>query len=360
MTYLKKRTWPEILEGLETHKNVYKAHGWDAKHLRFDREKGVSCIKNALATKLDLHLDQTAPYQKVPAAERKIRTVKERMRTEIANLRYNINRNFLIYLPKYCCRRLNVTTSNIIGINISPYEILTGHRASAKVELKIGFGEYALVHYEGSDKISSQPAVDNASIAKNSMRPRSRACVCLGISSNSMKQTPIIADKFDIVPMPDEMVHKLNELAAEKPITFDEQNLPIPSRSAEAEPITAEEIAAVHQIEPSADVDPDSYTNTNMSAEREVPEMVEETPLRDNFIDDLETPDEIDDDADEDEPFNQEIVDEAARGDEVLLDAAPQPVLEVDTPSLRGDTTAEFRKGEVREKLMRIIYILIK
>lgn len=340
VTYLKKRTWPEILEGLETHKNVYKSHGWDAKYLRFDREKGVSCIKNALATKLDLHLDQTAPYQKVPAAERKIRVVKERMRTEIANLGYNINRNFLIYLPKYCCRRLNITTSNIIGVNISPSEILTGQRASAKVELKVGFGEYALVHYEGADKLCNQPAVDNASVAKNSMRPRSRACVCLGISNNiaasgifydigkTIKQIPLIADNFEIVPMPDAMLIKLNELAKDKPISFDEQQFTIQNRA-----VSTEVIAAEHQIEPSAEVNPDSYTNTTVNAEIEMPEMLEESPLRENFIEDLETNDEIEDDVDNENELNVVLTQNA--------EAIRQ--LSENTHELRGDIADGFR-----------------
>lgn len=251
VTHLKDRKWTTILENLETHKNVYKKYNWNAKYLKFDREKGVSCLKNVLATKLDLHLDQSAPYQKVPAAERKVRLVKERMRCEICNLGFKMNRTFLVYLPQYVCRRLSICTSSIIGVNISPTEMLTDNKVSAKTELKTSFGEYSTVIYKNT-------------AATNSMAPRARCGICLGLSSSSeasgifydiskpLSQEPLVADNYTPTPVPEPVVEYLNNLAEVRPMNFDEQNMSI------LQPYKDD-----MQPEPPVEVDPEQYTNTS-------------------------------------------------------------------------------------------------
>jgi hypothetical protein len=76
------------LSGVEEHKNQYSKHGWSVDTLRFDREKGVVCIQDLLQSKLGIALDMSAPYQKIPVAERKIRLVKRT--SEVVDFEFNV------------------------------------------------------------------------------------------------------------------------------------------------------------------------------------------------------------------------------------------------------------------------------
>jgi len=312
ISYLRARNWPTILKAIEEQKNVYSKHGWNVKGIKFDREKGVEAIRSVLATKLGLHLDTSATAQHQPKIERRIRFVKERIRCELANLGYNVNRNFLVYIPSYVVRKINLSMSNIIGVNMSPKEILTGTKASAKVETRVGFGEHCLVWKKAS--------------ATNSTEKRAVSCICLGLSNNStssgiffdlskpLKQTPMVADNYDISPMPEDVVWKLNELAKEKPVKSDLQffddEMPLPATY----------------------VEPSTYTNTTRTAEDVLTEadvpgplgpvsddfvMAEEASLEE-LLDDPVKPPSVDDEA------AHQQTDDGLRGDVGTTDDVPQ------------------------------------
>jgi len=304
VTHVKDKSWQSVLSALETHKNVYKKYDWNAKYLRFDREKGVSCIKDTLATKLDLHLENSASYQHVAIAERKIRVIKERMRCEICNLGYKMNRNFLLYLPRYVGRRLNICTSNIVGVNISPTEMLTGKRVDSKVELKIGFGEYALAYHPVG--------------VSNDMHPRSTGAICIGLSYNAEasaifydiskppKQTPLMVDNFKTAPMPEDVVQYLNELATNKPILNNDEIM------------KEDENLAQDLAMPEETIDPANYTPTTANAEDEKIELLENPNL---VVEDVLIELEVD-------MFD----DEGAVIDDAQIDITNQPLVE-----LRGE-----------------------
>jgi len=325
ISLVKSKTWIEILQAIETHKNVYVKHGWNnIKTIRFDNEKGVERIRNLLATKLDLHLETSAPYQHVPIVEAKIRRVKERCRCQIAHLDYKMNRTFLAYLPRYVARRLNICPSVHNGVSVSPYEILTGQRVDYKKELRIGFGELAYVHNRTSQPINS---VDIK---------RAKRGICLGISNNSessviffdlakgMTQQVTVADNFTPTPMPDDTVIRLNHIAAGQhmPDTFDDleddaqdedddhddpSDSPVPSSA-------QEDVVIVD------DVEQNEFVSSAVDAESAKVINFDETPLSNNFM----------------ESFEEDEDSSGTHPDEEVNDVMPDP----DQP-LRGGETAQ-------------------
>lgn len=291
-TYLKSRTWINILNTLAAHRNVYSKNGYSVGKLRFDREKGVTCIEKLLQEKLNIALDTSAPYQKIPVAERKIRLVKERCRCEINNLGYKVSRTMLAHLPKYVSRRLNSCTSRIVSVNASPYELLTGKAVSAATELKIGFGEMAYVY-----KVVK---------GGNGMASRDRLGICIGLASNQeasgifydvgkpANQIPLVADNYKVAPMPEQVVEYLNELACENPVVFDESTMSIRDDTAAIAVDTDEygfnfEMATddISQPLPPADIGMEAYIHVNETAD-DLEIIVDDiSPLRDDFMDDL-------------------------------------------------------------------------
>lgn len=376
ITHIKNRGWQTVLEALETHKNTYSKYGWNAKYLRFDRERGVSCIKRVLATKLDLHLENSASYQHVAVAERKIRVVKERMRCEIANLGYKMNSNFLLYLPKYCARRLNIHTMNVIGINISPTELLTGKRTNAKVELKIGFGEFAHVWHPIGES--------------NTMERRTTNGICLGLSNNKEgsvifydlskppKQTPLIVDNFTVAPLPDNIALQLDSLAQQSPIAK-EKKLRREDVTLAVDVLTPENI-----LLPETEIDPDSYINTDSTADQEKLVLVDNpTSITDNIIDELkvnmydENGDHIDKDLSINEIHESETTQVELRGgsdgenhgthDNVdnINTNIPEEAVTMTMPELRGEIDPNRRltrasSGINKKKIFHMTNILSK
>ena len=317
-TYLKQRSWKCIFEAIATHKNTYVEHGYNVGTLRFDREKGVVCLRDHLLNKLGITLDTAAPYQKIPVAERKIRLVKERMRAEINNLGYRINRTMLAYLPKYVARRLNSTTSRIISINVSPMELLTGRKVSVKHELKVGFGEYAYVHHTGNS-------------LTNSINSRAKIGVCIGLTHNletsamfydvtkPSNQTPMIADNYEVAPMPEQIVSYMNDLADSKAVIFSEENMDVED---DAEAISAEvdgpSVPTTGESDTIADLLPDdipeNFTSHDTADTVEIT-IEDNAPLREDFTEDLTVEGSPYEDDDTDDDINQYIESLALRGE---------------------------------------------
>ena len=284
---LRAKNWLQVLRGLETHKNTYVKYGWKPRHIRFDNEKGVTAIQTVLE-RMDLHLDNTAPYQHEPIVEAKNRRVKERMRCQIAHLDYKINRYMLAFLPNYVARRMNICPSNHNGVNVSPYEVLTGRRVDFKKELRIGFGEVAHVYNRTNAPINSVGV------------HRVKLGICLGFRNNketsaifydlskSITQTPTVADNFTCVPMSDDTIMRLNAIASGMPENLDLEYDDDDESSNDNIDVDLEN----DSLDKADPVNPEEYTPTAKDAEEEIEKMdfnIDPSTLDDNFVEALET-----------------------------------------------------------------------
>ena len=301
VSYVKTKGWLDILNGVQEHKNTYIGHGFSSiKTIRFDNEKGVECIRQLLLEKLQLRLDTSAPYQHVPIVEAKNRRIKERVRCLIAHLPYKLNVNFLMYLPRYVARRLNICPSSHNGITVSPFEILTGVKVDFKKELKIGFGEAAHV-YSRTDARTNLVTVERVK----------KLAICLGFSNNKecsaifydpgkrVKQRPsiVVADNFTPVPLSDIVIMQLNNIAEGGPDTshdleddHEDDDGNIASDHQETPPDIPLILTNLDDLPPP---DPSAFIDSNVDAEKD-PAVNISTPLvlPDNYMDALE--DEVD------------------------------------------------------------------
>ena len=315
---LHAKDWLHILRGIETHKNTYVKYGWKPKIIRFDNEKGVLAIKSALE-KIDLHLENPAPHQHEPIVEAKNRCVKERMRCQIAHIDYKINRYMLAFLPKYVARRMNICPSNHNGVNVSPYEVLTGRRVDYKKELRIGFGELAHVYNRTQAPINSVKV------------KRVKQGICLGFCNNKETsaifydlskdsgQIPTVADNFTCQPMSDDTIMRLNVIAEGMPkkldLDYDDEDEPADEQNNSVE-------ADATNIEDAEDIDPADYTPTSQDAEEELEKMdlnIDPSPLDDNFVDALDTPEDVNNSSDDVMELDETL--DPLRGESVTVDA---------------------------------------
>jgi hypothetical protein len=184
-----------------------KKRNFDVTVIQSDGEKSVGSMKYELH-ELGIDLDISGPGQHVARVERMIRVVKERVRIYMSTLPYTMCKIMLIWCVYFCVSRINLQPSSQSTMFISPREKFTGKRINAKLDLKVGFGQYV-------------QAV--TPITNNSMDSRTEGCIALFPTGNLQGSTKMLSiatmrvvtrDNFTILPIPDIVLEQKIEKAA--------------------------------------------------------------------------------------------------------------------------------------------------
>ena len=95
-------------------------------------------------------LDVTGAGEAVAVVERKIRHIKERVRSVVNSLPFSLNEKLEVWLVKCAVSRIVLApTCNSLN-HTSPREKLTGRKLDVDKEIKHGFGDYVQVHNDVS------------------------------------------------------------------------------------------------------------------------------------------------------------------------------------------------------------------
>jgi hypothetical protein len=162
ITKLNGRDEFTLWRALERHRKFPERFGLETAVIRVDGESAISSdwFKDKLGDLLDVGGAGVA----VPAVERKIRTIKERIRAVITTLPFELTQT----LEEWCVRGSAYTINLIPTSNssefASPREKLFGTSIDANTDLKHGFGDYVQCHQEEID---------------NTMKPRTVGAIAL-------------------------------------------------------------------------------------------------------------------------------------------------------------------------------------
>jgi hypothetical protein len=160
----------------------------------------------------------TSASKHVPEIERRIRVVKERaIRLSRHSLPFNrIPRLLTIYIVFKAVKLLNYfPPKGGISDTVSLNTIMTGETLNYKLQLALQLGQYYQVHEEDTPR--------------NSQLPRTQGAICLGPSSNiqggfkfmSLASGQRISRRtWDIIPMPNSVITRVNELGKDQPEQF--------------------------------------------------------------------------------------------------------------------------------------------
>lgn len=159
---------------------------------------------------LGMEVDISGAGGHVARIERKVQTVKERLRAYIAHqLPFTLTYLGVAMLVLFCVSRLNYQVSSISGSGSgeSPRVMFSGRQTDGKLDFRAGFGEYA------------QCTVPNIN---NTMESITEDCIVMlptGWRTGSVKMMSIntgkliTRDQFKILPMPSYIITRLNEMA---------------------------------------------------------------------------------------------------------------------------------------------------
>jgi hypothetical protein len=159
----------------------------------------------------------TSASEHVPEIERRIRVVKERSRSLRHSLPFNrIPKLMTIHMVFIAVKLLNhFPPKGGISDTVSPKTIMTGETLAYKKHLSLQLGQYCQVHEEDTPR--------------NSQLPRTQGAIYLGPSGNiqggfkfmSLMSGKRIAQRtWDIIPMPQTIIDRVNKLGKDQPEQF--------------------------------------------------------------------------------------------------------------------------------------------
>jgi len=150
--------------------------------------------------------------------EREIRFVKDKLRCLDSDIPYVIPGNLIQYSVYWTIFTINATRRTPLG---TPRELYNGTKTNYKRDMKLSFGEYGH-SYIVPKRSNTNELRTVASIALCPTGNSKGTWFCYDYEINTIFRS----DRFTTLPMPDNVIFKLNNLAAISNVKFDEESIP--------------------------------------------------------------------------------------------------------------------------------------
>ena len=204
---LKDRATVSVAAALRQFIATVSSRNFDIVQLRIDGEGALGPIVNELSH-LGIVVDIAGPGQHVPVVERRIQTVKQRVRAYENSLPFVMTRILLLHCVLFTVSRLNMVPGRMSGSSLCPLEILTGRKLDTARDLRIGFGDY--VQATVADTTNSLTARTHGCIALLPTGNLTGSVKFLSLATNKV----VTRDQFRILPMPTLVIDYINSMAA--------------------------------------------------------------------------------------------------------------------------------------------------
>ena len=197
-----------IRDGILGFVSMLSSRNFATRLIMSDGEGAIGAIKEELNS-LGLEVDVSGAGGHVARIERKIQTVKERVRAYMSHqLPFTLTTLGVAMLVLFCVSRLNYQTSGTGYRDESPRVSFSGRQVNQLLDFRAAFSEYAQCTVPNTD---------------NTMNAHTEDCIVMlptGNRTGSVKMMSIrtgrliTRDQFKILPMPSTVITKLNEMAA--------------------------------------------------------------------------------------------------------------------------------------------------
>ena len=216
-THLPDRKLSSIFDAFKKMYNYYLKRGFRITTVMADGEFAAlqTMFQNLYGAP---QLNLTAANEHEPFVERRIRVIKERVRSVRHSLPFKVlPKKLVANMVLFCTKLLNFfPTKGGISTTLSPKAIMSGEQINYK-DYKLPFGSYCQVHEE------TEP--------RNSLAACTQGAISLGPSGNmqhaqkflSLKTGEVITRyAWDVLPMPNGVIERVNALGDGQPelLTF--------------------------------------------------------------------------------------------------------------------------------------------
>eukprot|EP01037_Dinobryon_pediforme_P029174 gene29174-32726_t len=189
----------------------YRAKGFPVIRVISDPEPVLMALQSTLMQHgIDYHA--VGPKQHVAPAEAAIKMIKERVRAVLHSLPYQLPDFLFPHAVDFVVRAQNCSVGRDTLMRIAPREAFLGRKTDATRDFKVAFGQYC--------HIPPHPE------PRNSMSRRTTAAIALGAKGNLTgsvlfftlgTKTRVTRDQFVELPMPDDAIELMNQLARDPP-----------------------------------------------------------------------------------------------------------------------------------------------
>ena len=233
-----------IRDGILSFISMLASRNFVTRLIMSDGEGAIGAIKGELNL-LGVEVDVSGAGGHVARIERKIQTVKERVRAHISHqLPFTLTTLGVAMLVLFCVSRLNFQTSGTGYREECPRVAFSGRPVDQSIDFRAAFGEYAQCTVPNTD--SSMSARTEDCITMLPVSNRSGSVQMMSLRTGKL----LLRDQFKIMSMPSTVIARLNEMAAaegRKPVTRSNMIYPKESglRKSDA-PTYIRSTAAVH------------------------------------------------------------------------------------------------------------------
>jgi hypothetical protein len=210
--------------------DLCKSHGFSVHHVVVDPEAALAALVGKIP---DVIVVVVSKGQHVKKAERGIRWIKERVRSILHSLPYQLPLSCFPHLVSFVAQRINCLPRQSLG-PVAANELFTGRKFDYAKDGKTAFGDYVVVAEPDSD---------------NTMKSRARLCITLCPRTNLSvnwalmdieRGTFITRSVWKENPMPIEAVERVNEIARADKRAFEQYAVDQPLLGDETEPTQEE------------------------------------------------------------------------------------------------------------------------
>jgi hypothetical protein len=236
----------------------------------------------------------------VRIVERKIRVIKERMRTILFSLPFLLPNSLIPYLVTFATRTINMITTANSENNLAPFENFMCRRINYDIDLRIYFGLYCQVLC--ADTNNSMEQRTTGAIALTQTNNPNGAALFYDLNTKKV----IYRDKWKEVPISQDVIDRVNSIAMEEklsPTKNPKIKVGSDSRKLDEDFIEEDGIEVLpppHRelIQPNQqiiEIEPDvaQYTNDDYDSEDEdsdyIPSDQEDEDFKADFIEDVNT-----------------------------------------------------------------------
>jgi hypothetical protein len=206
-----KRTAQAIRTPLLNQIAEYKSKGFTVDHLSVDRDGPIMSLKADLNLQ-GVTLNENGAGSHVPRVERKIREVKDRVRSIKPDLPFALSDLMLQYLVYFAVSRINLMPhTGDAYLHVSPRELFTGRKLNYTLDFRVAFGDFVMIQARAINNSLTERAEE--AIALLPTGNLTGSVVFYALDSGRL----VTRDHFTILPMPTRVIYKLNLTAGSTP-----------------------------------------------------------------------------------------------------------------------------------------------